>query len=403
MSGYVPGYLVPYNLDTSFWPNQSSDIAEISVSSVNGVPVLIPNGVRPTGRTSPYYGSAGLNGGTAPRHWWVPGNVSNIGGQNYTTNDVNNNYRDEIAAAYIKYFNRFAGPVAMENWVYTWLFGGGQSFYGTIDNMIRQGGESSGEINSARSTPYWIPYTYYAPQIGCTDSTASNYLGPAAQLYQRLFTSPVIISRPSSCTFITASISASPTEILSGSSSTLSWETSNATNVSINNGVGNVNSSGTRSVNPTSTTTYTITASNLSNSNATKTSSTTITVRNNPTASISVSPSTIESGGSSTLSWSTTNATNVSITNYGNNLGSSGSVTVNPTSTTTYTLNVTGYFNTSASSSATLTVLPPKVPYVKVNEDWRRVKQIYVNDNGAWKLCKSAYVNVNGTWTQIFK
>jgi len=206
MSGYVPGYLVPNNLNTSYWPNQSSDIAEITVSSVSSVnevpvPVLIPNGVKPTGRTTPYYGSAGLNGGSYPRSWWVPGDVSNIGGQNYTVNDVNNNLRDEITSAYIKYFNRFAGPVAMENWVYTWVYGGGQKDYKTVDEMIRQGGVSSGEINLAKSTPYWIPYTYYAPQLGCTDSTASNYLGPAAPLYQRLFTSPVIISKPSSCSY----------------------------------------------------------------------------------------------------------------------------------------------------------------------------------------------------------
>jgi hypothetical protein len=81
----------------------------------------------------------------------------------------------------------------MENWCWTWLFGGGQS-YGSVDAMIRAGGNSSGETTFVASTPYAIPYTYYPPQYGCTDPTANNYAGAAVSLYQRLFTSPVILS-----------------------------------------------------------------------------------------------------------------------------------------------------------------------------------------------------------------
>ena len=58
----------------------------------------------------------------------------------------------------------------------------------------------------------------------------------------------------------TASLTASPATVDKGQSSTLTWQTSNATDVSIDNGVGAVQPNGTQSVNPTDTTTYTLTA-----------------------------------------------------------------------------------------------------------------------------------------------
>ena len=56
-----------------------------------------------------------------------------------------------------------------------------------------------------------------------------------------------------------ASLSASPESIDKGQSSTLTWQTSNATDVSIDN-VGAVDPNGTKQVSPTESTTYTLTA-----------------------------------------------------------------------------------------------------------------------------------------------
>jgi len=62
----------------------------------------------------------------------------------------------------------------------------------------------------------------------------------------------------------TCSLSANPTLIAVGSSSVLSWNTANASAVSINNGVGSVaTTSGTKVVSPTATTTYTLTATSV--------------------------------------------------------------------------------------------------------------------------------------------
>src|ERR1700686_2015964 len=58
----------------------------------------------------------------------------------------------------------------------------------------------------------------------------------------------------------TASLTASPDTIDKGQSSTLTWQTTNATDVSIDQGVGAVQPNGTKQVSPTDSTTYTLTA-----------------------------------------------------------------------------------------------------------------------------------------------
>jgi peptidoglycan-associated lipoprotein len=52
-----------------------------------------------------------------------------------------------------------------------------------------------------------------------------------------------------------------PRAIQTGQSATLTWAVANATDISINSGIGSVAANGTRQVFPTSTTTYTLTAS----------------------------------------------------------------------------------------------------------------------------------------------
>ena len=81
-----------------------------------------------------------------------------------------------------------------------------------------------------------------------------------------------------------------------------------------------------------------------------------------PTASLSANPSTIVQGASSTLTWQTTNATDVSI----NGLGAvqpNGSQSVNPGNSTTYTLTAKGAGGTqTAMATVTVTIPPPPSP-----------------------------------------
>jgi peptidoglycan-associated lipoprotein len=81
-----------------------------------------------------------------------------------------------------------------------------------------------------------------------------------------------------------------------------------------------------------------------------------------PTASISVSPSSIQQGQSATLSWQTTNATDVSIDGIGA-VQSNGSQSVSPSDSTTYHLVAKGSGGTQeATTRLTVTQPPPPPP-----------------------------------------
>jgi peptidoglycan-associated lipoprotein len=81
-----------------------------------------------------------------------------------------------------------------------------------------------------------------------------------------------------------------------------------------------------------------------------------------PTAAISVSPDTIQTGQSATLTWQTTNATDVSIDGIGA-VQPSGSQQVSPTDSATYHLTAKGAGGTQeATARLTVTQPPPPPP-----------------------------------------
>ncbi|MHB1938461.1 MAG: alkaline phosphatase family protein [Acidobacteriaceae bacterium] len=77
------------------------------------------------------------------------------------------------------------------------------------------------------------------------------------------------------------------------------------------------------------------------------------------TASLSVAPPKIVPGDTATLTWSTTDATTVSIDQGIGVVSPSGSTTVSPTNTTRYTLTATGSGGGTATATATVTVQMP--------------------------------------------
>ena len=170
------------------------------------------------------------------------------------------------------------------------------------------------------------------------------------------------------------SFTANPAIIAPGGSTTLSWNTMNASSVSIA-GLGQVNPSGSQTINTTGSgsITFNLTATNSAGSSS---ASTTVSVGGSspppvtgsrPIAALYVSPSSITSGGSATLSWVTSGATSIAIDNGVKNLvgvtGASGSVSVSPSFTTTYTLTANNaYGSTFSSQVLTVTALVPYIP-----------------------------------------
>ena len=137
---------------------------------------------------------------------------------------------------------------------------------------------------------------------------------------------------------------ASPTNIIKGQSSLLSWTTTGASTVSINNGVGSVATNGSVNVTPSATTTYTLTAMGADGVTSVS-AAVTVTVGGAAVPNVisfTASPTVISSGGQSSLCWNVSNATSITITpGPGTVNGASGCVTVTPTTTTTYTLTAT--------------------------------------------------------------
>jgi hypothetical protein len=135
---------------------------------------------------------------------------------------------------------------------------------------------------------------------------------------------------------------ASPTNISKGGSSLLSWTTTGASTVTINNGVGTVSANGSTSVSPSATTTYTLTATGADGVTSVS-AAVTVTVGGAvPTVlSFTASPTVIAAGGQASLCWNVSNATSVSISPTVGTVNSVACATVTPSTTTTYVLTAT--------------------------------------------------------------
>jgi phospholipase C len=162
----------------------------------------------------------------------------------------------------------------------------------------------------------------------------------------------------------TVSISANPTSVTAGGSSTLTVTATNATQVTVTGSDGTSYTlqanGGTQAVTPAATVTYTATAAGAGG-NATAAATITVTAATGamPTVSIVANPASITAGTSSTLTVTATNATQVTVTGSD---GSSdtlqptgGTDVVSPTATTTYTATATGVGG-NATNAATVTV-----------------------------------------------
>ena len=99
-----------------------------------------------------------------------------------------------------------------------------------------------------------------------------------------------------------------------------------------------------------------------------------------PTASLTANPSTIDKGQSTTLTWETQNATDVSIDGIGS-VQPNGSQSVSPTDSTTYHLVAKGAGGTQeATARVTVTQPPPPPPQPTASEEDlfnQNVKDVY--------------------------
>jgi len=153
-----------------------------------------------------------------------------------------------------------------------------------------------------------------------------------------------------------ATLTASPTSVASGGMSMLIWSSTNATACTASGGwTGSLGANGTQATGAvTAQTTYTVVCTGPGGLSAPATAIVNVI----PTATLSVSPSVIAPAGTSTLTWSSTNATACTASGgWTGSLAASGSqITAAVSATTTYSLICSGPGGSSAAASATLTV-----------------------------------------------
>lgn len=183
------------------------------------------------------------------------------------------------------------------------------STYTTYTSMIGTSGSFSKPITGLQSNT-----TYYFRAI------AKNSAGVTIATSALSFKTGTITPPPTNCTINT--FSANPSSITSGSSTTLSWITTNCTDVSISGGsLGQINMNANDSVSTgslTQDTSFTLTAYGASNTDTQTITVDITTSGGNNDCEIDyfyASPDEIDEGEETTLYWSTSNCTDVDINN----------------------------------------------------------------------------------------
>ncbi len=202
----------------------------------------------------------------------------------------------------------------------------------------------------------------------------------------------------------TATITLSPSTIVSGGDSTITWSSTNATSCTASGNwawSGTIATSGTEVTSQSGASLYTITyviACTGAGGSASSTAYLTVEPPGTPAVKLTASPTTITSGGSSTLTWSSTNATSCTASGgWTGTEATSGTLAVSPTSTTTYALSCTGTDGT-AQASATVTVKSASAPTVTLKAT---PATITTGDSSTltWSSTNATSCTASGGWT----
>jgi hypothetical protein len=203
----------------------------------------------------------------------------------------------------------------------------------------------------------------------------------------------------------TVVLAASPSTITAGNSSVLTWSSKNATSCAASGGwTGTKADSGSFTVAPTTTTTLVLTCAGPGGSGH---ASTLITVRAAtpapvaPTVTLTASHTTIPAGTTTTLTWSSKNASScVGSGGWTGTEATSGTHSVSPTSTTSYTLQCTSSAGT-AETSTKVTVdaaAPVPAPTVSLTASSTSISS-GASSTLTWATSNASSCTASGGWS----
>jgi hypothetical protein len=156
-------------------------------------------------------------------------------------------------------------------------------------------------------------------------------------------------------TAVAATISASPDSIALGGASTLTWSSSDALSCAGTNFDASDATAGSLIVNPTSTTPYSIVCTGIGGAQSPQVSQS-VLVGPALTVTLTTSPGAIALGGSSTLAWTSANATTCDGNGFGTGGAVIGSLVVSPGVSTLYEITCTGPGGATVIENVTLSV-----------------------------------------------
>ena len=205
----------------------------------------------------------------------------------------------------------------------------------TYQNNQTITGQTINLSNGTNNITSSIPYTNFGPlEINYTLLVRG---GSSTRPSNATATKTVtVIIPPPNITLFTAS----PVNILSGNSSTLSWNVTGVAfdTISISSLGSSLPKQNSQPVSPSSTRVYTLTATNVA---GTRTATATVNVFQRPDVTLSLVKNPIVRGETTTLSWSTAgNATTAFLTPIVGNTNIASDTPVNPVNDTTYTISV---------------------------------------------------------------
>lgn len=249
----------------------------------------------------------------------------------------------------------------------------------------------------------------WAGSKSASGNAVSNVVGTTSATYTLICYNGATASAPASVTVNvitpppTVILTATPTSVSSGGATYLTWSSTNASSctASKNGGIGGAVWSGLRGTSGSNvsnvvggtTATYSMTCFSNANGLTSAPSTVTVTVPP-PTATISASPTSVNSGGTTRLTWSSSNATGCNVTKTGGASGQSWTGTaptagwvdnIVGTTAATYTITCSNGSVSSAPSSAVVNISAPSAPTVTLS-----VSPISVNSGGTTRLTWSS-------------
>jgi outer membrane protein OmpA-like peptidoglycan-associated protein len=179
--------------------------------------------------------------------------------------------------------------------------------------------------------------------------------------------------------------------IIAGQFTTLSWITTNATEVEIE-GLGVVSAKGSKKVKPSETTTYTITATGPGGSK-TETLEVIVESGEGPSIIFNANQESVQSGQTVTLTWMVSDATEVSIEGIGT-VPAKGSRKVKVFETTTYTLTAVGEGGTRTEAVEVLVESAPLpvIIFTASSESVQKGQNVTLN----WNVTNATEVKLEG-------